>query len=97
MRFWDALLANRLLSEQTTRRMLTPYCRRRADNEEKFYGYGMRINREANGLLHYFMLGEDPGVAFYSAAVPEKGLQVTLIGNTVTPTWDLLERIEAIL
>lgn len=97
VRFWDALLGNRLLSAATTQRMLTPHVSRRPDNDEKFYGYGIWINRQANGLMHYFMLGEDPGVAFYSAVVPKKGLQVTLIGNSVPPTWGMRDQIAAVL
>ena len=69
-----------------------PQAAREEGSKEKFYGYGVWIAQRKAGR-HYFMLGEDPGAAFYSGLFPELDLQVTILGNTVDATWPMLDGV----
>jgi CubicO group peptidase (beta-lactamase class C family) len=96
-RFWDALMGYRLLSQATVTRMLTPHCRTDPNDEESYYGYGIWIELEKGEPRAYTMLGEDPGVAFFSSFYPVKQIQFTLLGNTVAAAQSMYECIAPIL
>jgi CubicO group peptidase (beta-lactamase class C family) len=81
-RFWDALLGYRLLSQATVTRMLTPHWQTDPDDDGSHYGYGLWIKQPEGQPLAYYMLGGDPGVAFFSGFYPASGIQFSLIGNT---------------
>jgi CubicO group peptidase (beta-lactamase class C family) len=83
-RFWDTLLGRRLLSEATVSRMLTPHWRTNPGDDRQAYGYGLWIAQEQGQPQSYSMQGEDPGVSFYSGFYPEKQIQFSLLGNTVS-------------
>ncbi len=95
-RFWDALLGHRLLSEATVAKMLTPHWPTKATGDE-YYGYGLWIRQE-NGLPRvYAMIGDDPGVAFFSGFYPAQQIQFTLMGNMADAAWAMLRCITGIL
>ena len=87
-RFWDALLAHRLLSEAATQRLFTPHLAREAGSTEEFYGYGVWIRETAAGA-EWYMLGEDPGVMFYSGYFPRLDFQLTVMGNRLDTAWPM--------
>jgi CubicO group peptidase (beta-lactamase class C family) len=87
-RFWEALLAHRLLSEAATQQLFTPHLAREAGSTEKFYGYGLWLRRTATGEERY-MLGEDPGVMFYSGYFPRWEVQLTLLSNGLDTAWPM--------
>lgn len=96
-RFWDALLGYRLLSRATVDKMLTPHWRTDPDDDEDHYGYGMWMEQKKGEARLYYMLGEDPGVAFFSGFYPAGRIQLSLIGNTVAATWPMLKCITPLL
>jgi CubicO group peptidase (beta-lactamase class C family) len=96
-KFWDALMDGRLLNRATITRMLTPYWSTRLEDEDTSYGYGIWIKQEKGEPLAYYMLGEDPGVAFVSGIYPASRIQFSLMGNTVSATWPMLRCITPIL
>ncbi|MBN2005482.1 MAG: serine hydrolase [Anaerolineae bacterium] len=95
--FWDALMGCRLLSQATVNKMLTPHCRVNPDDEETCYGYGLWMAQEKGTPQVYYMLGEDPGVSFFSGFYPDKHIQFSLLGNTVAATDAMFECIAPIL
>lgn len=96
-RFWDALLENRLLSRATVAKMLAPHWHAKSEGDETHYGYGLWMEQEKGEARVYYMLGEDPGVAFFSGFYPAKRIQFSLMGNTVAATWPMLDCITPIL
>jgi D-alanyl-D-alanine carboxypeptidase len=96
-RFWDALLGYRLLSRATVTKMLTPYWRTDPSDEKTHYGYGLWIAQEQGEPRVYYMLGEDPGVSFFSGFYPIKQIQFSLLGNTVAATDSMFNCIAPIL
>jgi CubicO group peptidase (beta-lactamase class C family) len=96
-RFWDALVGYQLLSRPTVARMFTPHWRTNPDDEETHYGYGLWIAQEKGEPRVYYMLGEDPGVSFFSGFYPIKQVQFSLLGNTVAATDAMFNCIAPIL
>jgi CubicO group peptidase (beta-lactamase class C family) len=96
-KFWDALMGYQLLSQATVARMLTPNWRTNPDDEETHYGYGIWIAQEKGEPRVYYMLGEDPGVSFFSSFYPIKQIQFSLLGNTVAATDSMFNCIAPIL
>lgn len=96
-RFWDALIGNRLLGQATVARMLTPHWSTNPDDDETHYGYGIWIAQEKGEPQVYYMLGEDPGVSFFSSFYPFKQIQFSLLGNTVAATDAMFDCIAPIL
>jgi len=95
-RFWDALMGYKLLSQETVARMLTPYWRTRPDRET-YYGYGLRMSQEKGKPRVYYMVGEDPGVSFFSSFHPGGQIQFSLMGNVVEPAEAMFDCIDPIL
>ncbi|MBN2382331.1 serine hydrolase [bacterium] len=96
-KLWDALMGHRLLSQSTVTRMLTPYWRTNPDDDENYYGYGLWIAQDKGQPQVYYMLGEDPGVSFFSGFYPDKQIQFSLLGNTVAATDAMFDCIAPIL
>jgi CubicO group peptidase (beta-lactamase class C family) len=96
-RFWDALLGHRLLGRATVDKMLTPHWAATSEGENTHYGYGLWLEQEKGQPRVYYMLGEDPGVAFFSGFYPAGRFQFTLMGNTVAATWPMLATIARLL
>jgi CubicO group peptidase (beta-lactamase class C family) len=95
-RFWDALMGCRLLNRETAARMLTPYWRTNP-NKESYYGYGLWMSQEKGRPRVYYMLGEDPGVSFFSSVHPAEQIQFSLMGNRVAPAKAMFDCIAPIL
>jgi CubicO group peptidase (beta-lactamase class C family) len=91
-RFWDSLMAGRLLGEASLGRMLQPH----GETETGHYGYGVWLEDRAPGFTVQ-MIGEDPGVAFFSGLDPVRGLQLTIMGNVVPSTWSMVKAVSASL
>lgn len=85
-KFWDALLDHRLLRAETVERMLTPHATAN-DEEMSFYGYGVWMLKRGDGRLAYHIEGCDPGVACMSQINPERGIEITVLGNSDHVTW----------
>jgi CubicO group peptidase (beta-lactamase class C family) len=92
-KFWDALFGCKLIKKVTLQKMLNPYLRPNPRSGRVYYGYGTWIGMKKRESEVYYMLGEDPGVAFYSGYFPEKQLLFTLLGNTSEAGFQMLERL----
>ena len=89
IKFWDALNSNKLMSKAMRDRMLSIHATD-ADDPSDHYGYGVWIVTDAAGqITQYSAIGEDHGVAFSSAMLPQHESVVTVISNTKGPTWSL--------
>lgn len=90
-RFWAAFWGKRFFKEDILNEMLTPQIK--ASEDEVFhYGLGCWMNDLVNSRFYYVM-GEDPGVEFYSGYYPDFDLQITLTANQNGPLWDMVKVI----
>ncbi len=90
-KFWDALLSHRLLSAETTEKMLTPQIH---EDEHSAYGYGVwiRMNQGKIDCLH--LMGFDPGVSMVSRIYAESGLRLHVLANIDGAAWTVASGIE---
>lgn len=92
---WDALINNLLLSEEYTHQLLTPYINTSNDgNDNKFYGYGVWIEKKDNEILKYHIMGYDPGVSFHSAFYPKTLIKTVICSNKSKGAYDIMKEIE---
>jgi CubicO group peptidase (beta-lactamase class C family) len=97
VRFWRALVGNRLLDKRTTDLLLEPRVATTWKPPYTHYGYGIWIDRAADGVRKFFVEGSDPGVALRSATYPADNVILTMIGNTGRALWPLYREIEKTL
>ena len=96
VRFWKALIGNKLLNEETTNFLLRDQIRTSLKAPYTHYGYGVWIDNANHAKSNFFVEGSDPGVAFSSAVYPAKDKILTLIGNTADALWPLYTQLEMI-
>ncbi|OWR30181.1 penicillin-binding protein [Saccharibacillus sp. O23] len=91
-KFWDALLSHRLLSAETTEKMLTPQI---YEDERSAYGYGVwiRLNEGKIDCLH--LMGFDPGVSMVSRVYAESGTRLHVLANIDGAAWNVASGIES--
>jgi CubicO group peptidase (beta-lactamase class C family) len=89
-RFWEALMAGRLIGADTLRSMLT--ARSPVDEHGDGYALGCRVR---DGSAQVTLIGGDAGVSFWSRHDRRKGTTGTVIGNTATGAWPLAEILES--
>lgn len=92
-RFWQALLRFELLSEAMTHQLLTPYINTDEDFD-RFYGYGVWVDKKNDSISKYHVMGYDPGVSFHSAYYPESGLVCVVCSNKSEGAFDVFKEIE---
>ncbi len=90
-RFWDALMCNILLSPETTSEMLSL---KAIEDEDQGYGYGIWLRRSSDGAPAPYLMGEDPGVSFFSRLYPRDRLLLTVIGNTDSAAWPVARALD---
>lgn len=88
--FWNALLSNKLLSNEMTQRMLSVQSLNPSGNN---YGYGIWINEKHNSIVPYFT-GSDPGVSFISAYKLDEDILITIISNFGDDVWKMMREIQ---
>ena len=91
--FWKGLLGNKLLSEETVRRMLSKQSGDGEDPEEGYYGYGVWIIDNPNGRDYAYMQGLDPGVSVMSEYNPNNGMISTMISNFSDDVWSMMRKV----
>lgn len=96
MRFWDAVFSHKLLSPQMTMEMLKPQIETGWD-AYTHYGYGVWLNRKNGKTVVTLVQGADPGVEMYSEYLHEKGITLTILGNTSLSLQQLMGKIEEVL
>lgn len=90
-RFWQALMAGRMIREETLATMLTR--RSPVDVDGDGHALGCRV-REGSGEVT--MLGGDAGVSFWSRHAPRSGTTATVIGNTGPGAWPIAEVLASV-
>ncbi|MEK5080630.1 serine hydrolase [Solibacillus sp. FSL W7-1436] len=92
-RFWQALMKFELLGEAMTQQLLTPYIHTDEDFD-RFYGYGVWIDKKEDCISKYHVMGYDPGVSFHSAFYPESGLVSVVCSNKSEGAFNVFKEIE---
>lgn len=88
-RFWDKLLSWSLLSTAMTKAMLIPH----AGGDGAGYGYGIWLDRAADGSFTPHFEGCDPGVSFISSYDTVSKLCITAVSNFGCNVWELRRKI----
>jgi len=91
VRLWEALINHKLLNEALTNQLLTAHTQVK---EGSFYGYGIWIKKNENGIVKYHVMGYDPGVSFHSAYFPNSSFKVVVCSNKSAGAFDIMNRIE---
>ncbi|WP_237438473.1 serine hydrolase domain-containing protein [Pseudalkalibacillus hwajinpoensis] len=91
VKLWESLFDYKLLSEDTTRNLLTHHVN---VDEEIFYGYGIWMNKKNDSIYKYHVMGYDPGVSFRSSIYPDYNLKVVIPSNKETGPFDVTRIIE---
>ncbi len=76
-KLWQALFANRVLSEKLAAEFLTPHVIIDGPIE---YCYGVYVSK-FKGVDMFYFVGGDAGVGFDCRYIPEKEIQITIISN----------------
>lgn len=79
-RFWAALLAGRLLKPATVERLTSPSVRTSDEDDSRFYGYGVWLQRTKESWI-VSVEGGDPGVALESLVWLKDGVVLTVLSN----------------
>lgn len=83
MNFWECLLAFKLLSKETTEKMLSP----KAGDDRDTYGYGVWLKKKEQGGYVYYLMGSDPGVSFSSFAEEASNVKAVIMSNENCNVW----------
>ena len=89
-KFWEGLLSHKLLSPQMTENMLTCHS---GSEEDGYYGYGIWLRKDQNGVFAPYFQGSDPGVSFLSSHNFSSNLTVTSVSNYCDNVWKIMRNI----
>lgn len=90
-KLWNGLFNYKLLNREITNELLTPHV---YVNKECYYGYGIFMVKNNEGIYKYFISGGDPGVRFESTIYPDANIELTILGNRNFNLSEILEVIE---
>lgn len=90
---WEQVFHGDIMSSTMRKTMLTPYTQMEGEGRNVSYGLGIYIIHRDDGNTHYYIIGGDPGVEFFSLYQREINQIVTIIGNTGKNSWPLLCKI----
>lgn len=91
VRLWENLVNYKVLSESLTQEVFKEQVSIR---EKESYGLGFYLQKDEDGQIkEYYLVGEDPGVTFYSEYNVASGTVITIISNTSDGAWALLDKI----
>jgi CubicO group peptidase (beta-lactamase class C family) len=90
-RFWDALMAGRIVGSGSLRAMLTPH-NPPDEGEHDCYGFGCWLRDDAPLVT---MVGADAGVSLWSCHDPGAGTTATVISNTSQGAWPMSDVLES--
>lgn len=91
VKLWEALMNYQLSNEELTNKLLTAHTQVK---EGSFYGYGIWIKKNENGISKYHVMGYDPGVSFHSAFYPNSSLKVVVCSNKSSGAFEIMNGIE---
>lgn len=89
---WDSLINYKLLNEEHTNKLLTPYVRTNGKNS--FYGYGVWIEKKEDEIFKFHIMGYDPGVSFHSAFYPKTSIKTVICSNKSQGAYEIMREIE---
>ena len=89
---WSAILHNRLLNEEHTKKLLTPHIY--TNNQDSYYGYGVWVKKQNDETFKYHIMGYDPGVSFHSAFYPKTSTTTVICSNKSEGAFDIMIEIE---
>ncbi|KQL18253.1 serine hydrolase domain-containing protein [Cytobacillus solani] len=92
--FWDALMNHQLLTKEMTLTLLTPHTE---VVEDIYYGYGVYMETNQNGVVKYILMGYDPGVNFRSVHYPDTHLTIVVCSNETDGAYDMIKGIEKVI
>ncbi|UFT98347.1 beta-lactamase family protein [Radiobacillus kanasensis] len=90
-KLWKALLQNKLLSKSFTEKLLTSHVQVK---DTSYYGYGVWIKQNENGVEKYHVMGYDPGVSFHSAYYPSSETVSVVCSNKSSGAFDIMKEME---
>lgn len=85
--FWTGLISGKLLSKEMVEQMLAKQSGDGSDKEEGYYGYGVWIIENENGMDIPYFQGCDPGVSFISEYNPNNNMISVLVSNYCDNVW----------
>ncbi len=95
--FWTNLLGGKLISKGFVSEMLRKQSGDGMDAEEGYYGYGMWIIDNPNGIDFAYFQGCDPGVSFLSEYNPNNEILSVLVSNYGDNVWREMRKIREVL
>ncbi|MDE6031229.1 MAG: beta-lactamase family protein [Oscillospiraceae bacterium] len=95
--FWTDLSGGKLISKDFVSEMLSKQSGDGIDAEEGYYGYGMWIIDNPNGIDFPYFQGCDPGVSFISEYNPNNGIISVLVSNYGDNVWSEMRKIREVL
>lgn len=91
--FWTGLISGKLLSKEMVEQMLAKQSGDGSDKEEGYYGYGVWIIENENGMDIPYFQGCDPGVSFISEYNPNNNMISVLVSNYCDNVWREMKKI----
>lgn len=91
--FWNGLISGKLLSKEMAEQMLAKQSGDGSDKEEGYYGYGVWIIENENGIDIPYFQGCDPGVSFISEYNPNNNMISVLVSNYCDNVWKEMRKI----
>lgn len=91
--FWNGLISGKLLSKEMVEQMLTKQSGDGSDEEEGYYGYGVWIIENENGMDIPYFQGCDPGVSFISEYNPNNNMISVFVSNYCDNVWKEMRKI----
>ncbi len=91
--FWNGLISGKLLSKEMVEQMLAKQSGDGSDKEEGYYGYGVWIIENENGMDIPYFQGCDPGVSFISEYNPNNNMISVLVSNYCDNVWEEMKKI----
>ena len=91
--FWKGLMCNKLLSKEMVEQMFAKQSGDGSDTEEGYYGYGVWIIENENGIDIPYFQGCDPGVSFISEYNPNNNMISVLVSNYCDNVWKEMRKI----
>jgi CubicO group peptidase (beta-lactamase class C family) len=90
-RFWQALMAGRIVSTESLRQMVRPRSEPEPGRSD-CYGLGFWLQAGSHEIT---MVGGDAGVSFWSRHHPDSDTTATVIATTMAGAWPLVELLRS--
>jgi CubicO group peptidase (beta-lactamase class C family) len=85
LKFWNGLKNGVLISDKMFTNMITVH----ASCNNKYYGYGMWLEKDSSGNIVPHFEGCDPGVSFITSYDLNNGVCITAVSNFCCDVWKL--------